>query len=153
MKECFSTIFSNRSTDHSAKWWTMSTNECLTYNILLLFTCLVMYDSFVTLWTITHQTPLSMGFLGKNTGMCAISFSRGSSQPKDWTHMSYIGRQIIYHWATRKAHTTFYCKVIIIWLLIHRTLNFILCVSFLGYSVVISSIKFNEANLKNFISS
>ena len=26
----------------------------------------------------------------------AISFSRGSSQPRDWTHVSYIGRQILY---------------------------------------------------------
>ena len=31
----------------------------------------------------------------------AISFSRGSSQPRDWTHISCIGRQILYHWATR----------------------------------------------------
>ena len=27
----------------------------------------------------------------------AISFSRGSSQPKDQTHISYISRQILYH--------------------------------------------------------
>ena len=36
----------------------------------------------------------------------AISFSRGSSPPRDWTHIaciSYIGRQILYHWATREA--------------------------------------------------
>ena len=31
----------------------------------------------------------------------AISFSRGSSQPKDWTCVSYISRWILYHWATR----------------------------------------------------
>ena len=28
------------------------------------------------------------------------SFSRGSSWPRDQTHISYIGRQILYHWAT-----------------------------------------------------
>ena len=28
----------------------------------------------------------------------AISFSRGSSQPRDWTHISTIGRSIFYHW-------------------------------------------------------
>ena len=33
-----------------------------------------------------------------------ISFSRGSSWPRDWTHISYIGRRILYHWATRKVH-------------------------------------------------
>ena len=30
----------------------------------------------------------------------AISFFRGSSWLRDWTHMFYIGRQILYHWAT-----------------------------------------------------
>ena len=34
----------------------------------------------------------------------AISFSRGSSRPRDWTCISCIGRQILYHWATSEAH-------------------------------------------------
>ena len=34
----------------------------------------------------------------------ATSFSRGSSQPRDWTHISCIGRWVLYHWATREAH-------------------------------------------------
>ena len=34
----------------------------------------------------------------------AISFSRGSSLLKDQTCISYIGRWILYHWGTRKAH-------------------------------------------------
>ena len=37
----------------------------------------------------------------------AISFSRGSSQPRNWTCVScipYMDRQILYHWATREAH-------------------------------------------------
>ena len=36
----------------------------------------------------------------------AISSSRRSSRPRDWTHISYsscIGRQILYHWATWEA--------------------------------------------------
>ena len=33
----------------------------------------------------------------------AISFSRGSSQPRDRTWVSCIGRRIFYHWATRKV--------------------------------------------------
>ena len=33
-------------------------------------------------------------FPGKNTGVVAISFSRGSSQPRDQTHVSCISR----HW-------------------------------------------------------
>ena len=43
---------------------------------------------FVTLWTVAHQAPLSMGFTGKNTEVGCISFSRGSSWPRDWTHIS-----------------------------------------------------------------
>ena len=38
-----------------------------------------------------------------------ISFSRGSSWPRDWTHVSCIsciGRRIIYHWATWEDHKT-----------------------------------------------
>ena len=34
----------------------------------------------------------------------AISFSRGSSRPRDWTHISCIGRQILHCWVTREAH-------------------------------------------------
>ena len=34
----------------------------------------------------------------------AISFSRGSSQPSDRTHISCIDRWILYHWATWEAH-------------------------------------------------
>ena len=33
----------------------------------------------------------------------AISSSRGSSQPRDWTCVSCAGRWILYHWATREA--------------------------------------------------
>ena len=33
----------------------------------------------------------------------AISFSRGSSQPTDRTHVSCIGGWILYHWATWEA--------------------------------------------------
>ena len=43
---------------------------------------------FATLWTIAHQAPLSMGFSSKNTGVGAVSFSRGSSQLRDQTHVS-----------------------------------------------------------------
>ena len=32
-----------------------------------------------------------------------MPFSRESSQPRDWTHLSCIGRQIVYHWATRES--------------------------------------------------
>ena len=41
---------------------------------------------FATLWTIAHQAPLSMGILQASIlEWVAISFSRGSSQPRDQT--------------------------------------------------------------------
>ena len=33
----------------------------------------------------------------------AIFCSRGSFQPRDWTCVSWIGRRILYHWATRET--------------------------------------------------
>ena len=36
----------------------------------------------------------------------ATSFSRWSSWPRDWTHISCTGRWILYHWATREAQPT-----------------------------------------------
>ena len=44
--------------------------------------------------------------LDKNTGVSGMSFSRGSFQPRDQTHVSYIsstGRQILYHWPMVKG--------------------------------------------------
>ena len=41
----------------------------------------------------------------------AISFSRGSSRPRNWTRISYvscIGRWVLYRWATREAHGFIY---------------------------------------------
>ena len=34
----------------------------------------------------------------------AISYSRGSSRPRDLIWVSCIGRRILYHWAIREAH-------------------------------------------------
>ena len=41
---------------------------------------------FVTLWTVAHQVPLSMGFFRQE--WVAIYSSRGFSQPGDWTCVS-----------------------------------------------------------------
>ena len=35
----------------------------------------------------------------------AISFFRGSPQPRDWTCVSCIGRRVLYHYATREARS------------------------------------------------
>ena len=51
---------------------------------------------FVTLWIVACQAPLSM----RSLEWVAMPFSRGSSWPKDHSHVSYvscIGRQVLYH--------------------------------------------------------
>ena len=44
-------------------------------------------------------------FLDKNTGVGCHLFSRGSSWCKDQTCGSYIGKQVLYPWATKEPHT------------------------------------------------
>ena len=46
----------------------------------------------------------------------AISFSRGSSPPRGWTHISCFVRWFLYHWATREAHD-WYCITILKYIL------------------------------------
>ena len=63
----------------------------------------------VTPRTAAHQAPLSMGiFQARILEWVAISYFRGSSQHRDWTCISCIGRRILYHWATWEAHPS--CK-------------------------------------------
>ena len=58
----------------------------------------------VTPWTVACQALLSMGIIpARILEWVAISFFRGSSQPRDQTHVSCIfctGRLILYHWVT-----------------------------------------------------
>ena len=44
-----------------------------------------------TLWTAAHQAPQSMGFSRPRIlEWIAMPFSRGSSRPRDQTHVSYV---------------------------------------------------------------
>ena len=46
---------------------------------------------FVTPWTVAHQAPLSMGILqARILQWVAMPSSRGSSQPRDRTHVSHV---------------------------------------------------------------
>ena len=54
-------------------------------------------------WIVAHQAPLPMGFSRHILEWVAISFSRGSSPPRDWTCICYVGWQILYRWATRET--------------------------------------------------
>ena len=80
--------------------------------------CLYVYDVqllscvqlFVTPWTLTRQAPLSMGFFQARMLECiAISFSKGSSWPRDGTLVPCICRQIITE-PPEKPHM-YICKI------------------------------------------
>ena len=58
---------------------------------------------FVTLWTVAYQAPLSRDSPGQNMEWVAISFSRESSWPRDWTRVSCIAGRCFNLWATREA--------------------------------------------------
>ena len=67
------------------------------------FSCSVVSNSFATPWTVACQTPVHGISLATILEWVAISFSRGSSQPRYQTPVSCIGRWILYHWVTREA--------------------------------------------------
>ena len=65
-------------------------------------------------WIVAHKAPLSMGFPRQEywSGLPFsrvtipwVTFSRGSSWTRDWSCISCTDRQILYHWATKEAHT------------------------------------------------
>ena len=57
------------------------------------------------------SSPPGSSVQGISQARIAISYSRGSSWPKDQTHISCIGRWILYHWATWEAQPI--CKTAI----------------------------------------
>ena len=68
------------------------------------WSCSVVSDS-ATPWTVAYQAPPSMGFSGQRAlEWVAISFSRGSSWPRDRTRVSRIPGRCFNLWATREAH-------------------------------------------------
>ena len=70
----------------------------------LICSCLVTKLCRILLWP--HELPGSSvhGISQARTlEWVAISFLRGSSRPRDRTSIFWIGRQILYHWATKEA--------------------------------------------------
>ena len=58
---------------------------------------------FATPWTIAHQLLYPWKFWARVLELVAISYSRGSSQPMNWAHISCMGRQILYPYAFKEA--------------------------------------------------
>ena len=71
---------------------------------LLIHKSLSRVRPFTTPWTVTYQAPPSMRFSRQEyLEWVAISFSRGSSQPRDWSQVSCIAGRRFNLWATREA--------------------------------------------------
>ena len=79
----------------------------------------------------------------------AISYSRGSSWPRDWTYIPWIGRYILYHWATWKALLLLFILLAIFFLftdllkkiLCIVTKNFLLVFTFFFFSLSVSHLR------------
>ena len=71
--------------------------------LLMLFSRSVMSDSLQPLdYSLPGSSVLGI-FQARILEWVAISFSRGSSRPRDGICISCVGRQVPYHWATREA--------------------------------------------------
>ena len=89
----------------------------------------VVSDS-ATSWTVARQA-LSMRILqARILEWTAMPSSRGSSQPRDQTHVSYVsctGRQVLYHWLHLESPVVLYycifqgiyCKILNVLLLFY----------------------------------
>ena len=65
---------------------------------------------FETPWTVAYQSPLTMGFSKQEYWSGLPVSTRGSSQPRNRTLVSCIGRRIPYHCATWEALMQIYCS-------------------------------------------
>ena len=76
-------------------------------NNIVLCCCLVA-KSCLTLWDPIDCSPPGSSVHGISQARIlewvAISFFRGSSQPRGGTHISCIARRILYHWTTWETH-------------------------------------------------
>ena len=98
-----------------AKKWqnNIDTQSCLTPKAVLLISFLMMIhsewmsaQSCLTLWPMDCSPPSSSVhglFQAKILEWVAISYSKGSSWPRDWTGISCTGRLVLYRCATWEA--------------------------------------------------
>ena len=79
--------------------------KSLGFSMYVIYACMLSHFShvqlFAILWTVALQASLSMGILqARILEWVAMPFSRGSSQHRDGTCVSYvscIGRRVLYH--------------------------------------------------------
>ena len=74
------------------------------YGCEMVLCCFSDVSLFVTLWTVAHHAPLSMGILqARILEWVAMPSSRGSSQPRDRTQVSNVAGRFFTICATREV--------------------------------------------------
>ena len=72
---------------------------------------------FVTPWTVAYQVPLSTEFSRQELKRVTMPSSRGSSQPRDWTHISLLFLALAgQFFTTSTTWEAFYTIVVVQWL-------------------------------------
>ena len=102
--------------------WTLGAciflSQSFLHNYAQEWDCSVISDSLWPPWTVARQVPLSMEFSRQESlEWVAISYSRGSSRPRDQKHISCvssISRQIFHHWAIW-VWEQYLLKLIVFW--------------------------------------
>ena len=83
-------------------------NYILSFLFAYLFLFLVVAKSYQTLCDPRNCSPPGGSVHGISQARAlewvAISCSRASSRPRDWSCVSCISRCILYHWTTKEAH-------------------------------------------------
>ena len=93
----------------------------------------------------------------------AVSFSRGSSQPRNRTHVSHIAGRRFNLWATREAHiiwvtfgnyvfsysVCYFCRVILISFIFLEGICFLWVFSLIGINLFTISYMFNLCSISN----
>ena len=76
---------------------------------MLLFSPINHARLFVAPWTVAARLLCPWDFLGKKTGVGCYFLLQGSSCPRDGTHVSCIGRQILYCGGTWETQNRLLC--------------------------------------------
>ena len=87
-------------------WWDWPVDSILN----TVFSHSVVLDSAMP-WTVALGLLCPWGFSRQGNERVAISFSRGSSQPRDRTQVSSIAGRFFTIWGTREAHTEHWINV------------------------------------------
>ena len=81
--------------------WSKRSVPCICVCVLSHFSCVRLL---VTLWTVACQAPLSRGFFqARIPEWMAVPLSRGSSRPRDQTHISYVSPALAGRFFTTSA--------------------------------------------------